>query len=619
MPASFDFPHRGASPDIYIPLDRTVYFSQRGIGALDAIVRLKAGVARGQFDAEMEARANALAVEFPQSNREVQFTALPLGEFLLGDRLELLKWLLGAVAILLLISIANASGVWLAQWLKQQRHAAIKLSLGATMQRLLLEQSGQAVVLGLTSAVIGFAGSKVLLTLLRISAITGPELRRFELWHPATIEPAVSLGLMGIAIAAALAAAVLPVILISPVVQRTARNSGRTRFGLAVVQLTLTGTLAYSGILVWRNVYSLLNADRGFRTEQVLISGIGIPEARYDTDEKMIRFHERAIEELSKIPGVTKASGGSSMPISNFRTRFQLDDDHSPREQQQLARIGIASPGLLNLLDIPLLKGRAFGVMDRWETPRVALVNEAFVHKYLASQKEPIGRRIRFSFYNGFAAKPYTDHVIAGIIGDTRNRDLALESEPQILISSNQIAMEGFMYFIRSSLPAESLKHAVTQAIWNVDPAIQRIGLRPLAGHVEQALLSRRTLSILLGLFAAISLAIVGFGLTSSLTATFLEMTRELGIRSALGATPSRLAYEATRWGIYAIAASWVMTLPLCSAISRSIAFESTPAGFDAQSWLIAGIALALIGLVAGLIPARRAAVMDPAVTLKDH
>ena len=459
--------------------------------------------------------------------------------------------------------------------------------------------------MGLASGLFGLLGALVLLEFLKA------ESARFELWHPASLNAKVTALLVALATLASLMAAVVPIVV-------KVRKSGRTRLMLAVVQLTLTGTLAYSGLLVWRNVQGLLNADRGFRTEHLLISGIGVPEAVYNTDEKMIRFHQRAIEELARIPGVTAAAGGVSLPVSNFRTYFQLDDDHSPRDRQQRARVGVASPGLLKMLQIPLRSGRGFHAgTDRWNTGRVALVNEAFARRFMASG--PVGHRLRPSFYNGFAMKPYAEHTIVGIIGDTLNRDLALDPEPQILLDAEQIALEGFQYFLQSSLPAESLKQVVAQAIWRVDPAIQRVGVTPLAAHVERSLMDRRMLVWLLGLLGAFSLAIVAFGLSSSLTATFLEMMRELGIRSALGATPVRLAFEATRWGLLAVAASWILTLPLCVAVSRRVVFDRFQVEFDWASWIVAGITLGLIGLLAGLIPARRAARVDPAVTLRNH
>ena len=125
LPPSFDFPHRGQSADVYVPLNRTEYFGARGPGGLGAIVRLRPGVSLSQFDAELQARSTGLAAQFPGSNAGVAFVAGDLASALLGERLRLLQWLLAAVVTLLLVAMANASGIWLAQWLRQQRQAAI--------------------------------------------------------------------------------------------------------------------------------------------------------------------------------------------------------------------------------------------------------------------------------------------------------------------------------------------------------------------------------------------------------------------------------------------------------------------------------------------------------------
>ncbi len=618
LPASFTFPNRGEDADIYLPLNRDEYLGARGAGGLGAIARLRPGASVHQFSEELKASSHALAAQHPGTHAELLFVARDLTSVLMGDRLRLLDWLLAAVGTLVLVAMANASGIWLAQWLKQQRHAAIQLTLGASLRNVVVEQLAQAVVLGIAAAATGIGGAMALLAILRASPLLGPELGRFEVWSPAMLSPPTLLGLSAVALAASLLSAGLPLLTIRArsLAARTAtrRSSLRTRLALAVAQLTLTGVLAYTGILVWRNVQALFAADRGFRTDQVLAAGVGIPESKYNSDERMIGFHRRAIEELGRISGVTMAGGGMSLPVTTARTRFLLDDENLPRDEQRAARFSAASAQLLPLLGIPVLRGRGFQPQDRWGTPRVALVNQAFADRYL---RDPLGHRLRLSFYNGFAMKPYEEHTIVGVIGNTLNRDLAFETDPQIVISTEQIALEGFTYFLRSSLPADSLRSAVAEAIWRVDPELQRVTPRPLTERVEASILARRTMAWLLSLFGWISVLIVGFGLAASLSATYLEMTRELGIRAALGASPWRLARTAVQWGIVAIAASWVMVLPMSYAISQFIVLDTQPGGWDLSSWLLSGLTLAFVGLAAAYWPARRAVAVNPASTLR--
>ena len=620
MPASFDFPYHGQSPDIYIPLNRTDYWHARGAGGLGAVLKLKPAVSPQQFQASLDARSAALASQFPVTNRDLHFASNSLTVSLLGDRLPLLRWLTLAALVLLLVAMANASGIWLAQWTRQQRQAAIQMCLGASARQVLTWQMGQLALLGAASSIAGITGASMLLNFIRTSTLLHPELSRFELWSKASLDWQTGLALAACAIFASLLSGLPPLLMSKPTPNlhfSTSRKPRNLRTALAIVQLTLTGTLTYSGILIHRNVQTLLHADRGFHTEHILVSGIGIPEAKYNTDEKMIQFHQLAIEALARIPGVTAAAGGVSLPINNASTRFLMDGETTPKDQQKLARIGVANPDLLAMLGIPLLRGRIFDSTDRRSTPRVAVVNQAFVQRYLSETSNPLGRKLRISFYNGFAMKPYEQHTIIGIAANTLNRDLALQAEPQIIITSNQIAMEGFQYFIRSALPAENLKKEVSQAIWNVDPEIQRIGLQPLSTRLENSLSARQSITWLLALFGGLAVLIVTFGLASSLLATFAELTRELAIKAALGASAPRLALDATRWGLLAIVVSCLLSFPISMALGKFFILDGTPVGWDPTSWIFATTALCLIGLFSSWIPARRAALADPAAALR--
>ena len=626
LPSWFDVPQAGESPEIYIPLNRGDFWNDRGAGALGAIVRLRSGVRAQQLQAELDARAIELAERFPATNKELQFRAADLTKSLLGARVKLLYWLWAAIGTLLLISVANASGIWLAQWLRHQRAAGIELSLGASMRQVLLGQAGELLWLAMGCALFGISGAILLLAALHSSPFLGGELGQLELWKKASLDWQACLMVGLAAILASLTGGMAPLLtlhdgalhsaVLSNARTSTGRRSNRLRFCLAVVQLTLTATLGYAGILIFRNVQGLLTADRGFRTEQILISGIGISESTYNTDPKVIDFHRRVMEELGRIPGVTGVAGGSSMPVSSGRTRFLLDDENKPRDQQRMARFGIASPNLLRMLSIPILQGRDFDDSDKWGAARAAVVNQAFVDRYLGG-KSPLGRKLRVSFYNGFGMKPYEVHVITGLMGNTRNRDLTLEQEPQILVTSNQVALEGFLYFMRSGLGAEQLKQSVAEAVWRVDPEIQRVGVSPLAAQVEKSLTGRRALAQLLGLFEMLSAMIVAFGLTSSLMATFVERRGEFGIRSALGASPARLGLEAVRWGVLAVMASWGISIGVSMGLSRVLLLNNAPIRWDWVSWLVAAGMMGLIGIFAAFWPARQAARTDPAAVMR--
>ena len=148
LPKSFNFPHQGQSPDIYIPLNRAEFWGARGAGGLGVIARLRPGVGKARFQSELDSRAAVLGFEFPATNRDLRFGATDLSTFLIGDRLRLLYWLMISVLILLLVALANASGIWLAQWLRQQRQVSIQIALGASVGRVWAEQAAQVLLLG---------------------------------------------------------------------------------------------------------------------------------------------------------------------------------------------------------------------------------------------------------------------------------------------------------------------------------------------------------------------------------------------------------------------------------------------------------------------------------------
>jgi len=625
LPKSFAFPYQGQSPDIYIPLSRVDHWNSRGAGALGVIALLRPGVRLERFRSELLVRSAVLESQFPSTNRDVRFTATNIVSFLLGDRLLVLRWLTIAVMLLLLVAMANAGGIWLAQWLRQQHRISIQLSLGASKWRVGKEQAAQVLLLGGAASAMGLLGVTLVLTALRASSIFDLELARFELWQKSSLDAPAAVFLIVITLVTSLLSGMLPLLTVHVGAMQPLRTGGRTatgrssrrlRVALAAIQLTITGTLAYGGIMMGRNVQKVLLADRGFRTEQILVSGIGISEAKYNTDEKMIRFHQQVIAELGRLPGVIDAAGGVSLPVSRSRTRFLVDDEILSPNHQRMARIGFASPGLLPLLSIPCVKGRLFAATDRLNSPKVALVNQAFVDQYLSDSHGPLLHRLSFSFYNG-SAKPYEGYQIVGVIGNTLNRDLAFETEPEIVISSDQMAFEGFHYFLRSGLPAAVLKKEVQEAIWRINPEVERVGLIPLVDQVEKSLVSRRLLVWLLNAFGVIAIVVVILGLASTLAATFLEMTRNLGIRSALGAPRLSLAFESIRWAALAVLLSELLTAPISIFLGRMIILDRSPVGWDPASWLISSAVLGLIGIISAFAPARNAALIDPAVTLR--
>ncbi|HSB13948.1 MAG TPA: ABC transporter permease [Bryobacteraceae bacterium] len=622
LPAGFRFPMAQGTPDMIIPLSRAEYCCARGAGAQQAIALLRDS---GRFDAELRVASNTLARDFPATNAGLRFVPVALREYLFGPRILALRWILAGALCLTIIAAANGSGIWMARWLRVRRDMAIRLSLGASAPRLAAVRATEGAIAGFAAGAVGLAIASAILRVAQAVPFLRDRLEAFAVWRPVSLESAAIPGALMVGVGVGLIAALLPHIAVMGRLAREGTCEGmsthpaarRVRLVLTAVQLTATAILGWTAITIGENVHTLLTARRGFETEETLIAGIGLPEARYDTDEKMIGFHAAAIAQLQAVPGVTAAAGGVNVPQGNMRTRFLRDGQTLERDRQPMARIGVVSPELLPLLRISLRRGRGFTSDDRWSAPRAALVNEAFVRGYLADSEDPLREGLRLSFYNGFAMKPYTRFQIVGIIADTRNDGLLVDPQPQILIPAAQIAMEGFFYYVKTARPAASVQTELREAIWRVDPAIERVTFSPLNDYVEQGLAERRALSAFGLLVLLVAAVIVAAGLFASLSASLLESTRELAIRAALGATPARLAVESLRWALVAVGLAGVVTAVAVPFVASSVPLEKAILRPTPASVTLCLLTMGVVTGAAALRPAWRAASVSPADALR--
>ena len=622
LPPRFRFPVPQGMPDLFIPLPRAEYCCERGGGAQQAIALLED---RERFDAELGVASASLARDFAVSNADVRFTAAAFREQLFGPRILALRWIVASALCLLTVAAANGAGIWMARWLRTRRELAIRLSLGASVVQLTGVRAVEGAIAGLVAAGAAVITAAALLRVLVAMPLLHDHVESFAVWRPLTMEPAAVWAALMLGTGVGTVAAVLPHLAVISRLRRDGMRESmaphpavRVRVVLTAVQLAATAILGWTAIAIGENAHRLLAADRGFETDEKLIAGIGLPEGRYDTDEKMTGFHAAAIAQLRTVPGVISAAGGVGVPQAILRTRFLRDGQTLARERQPLARLGVASPELLPLLGIPVRRGRGFSRDDRLQAPRVALVNEAFVRAHLADADDPLREGLRLSFYNGYAMKPYTRFQIIGIVADARNDGLLIEPQPQIFIPSPQIAMEGFFYFVRTQRPAASIQAELQQAIWRVDRAVERVSFAPLGRHVEQGLADRQALAAFGAIVLIVAAVIVAAGLYSSLSAALSESVRELAIRAALGARPARLAFETLRWTLAASAAAGTVTALALPLIASNVRLEKTVLRPTPISVALCALAMTAVVVAAAFKPVTKAAAVSPAEALRE-
>jgi putative ABC transport system permease protein len=620
LPEWFRMPLAQGEPSVIIPLAEGDYCCQRDGRTLEGIVRFAAPGGTRQWDTVSRQFASA----FPESNREFQFTTEALQTHWAGDRRKVLMLLMAAVGLLMLVAAANAAGLLLARAAANARNAAIRMGLGETFASLAADRICQGVWIGFAAGCLGFLGATWILAVARHAPSISEAIENYNAvpdWRAAMFSIATGL-VTGVVSSLVPLAALRPMHLESLLraggqSASPSKAMARTRFALLAAQFAFTVVLLACGATLLIDLRTLISADGGFRTDRVVIAGIGIPETRYNTDEKLIAFHRDVIANLRRIPGVLEAGGGAAMPVGAMRSRVSIGGQpQRPVNERPRVAVAVASPEMFSILQIPILRGRGFDAGDRYGAPLKALVNEMFVAHFLAG-RNPIGQTIQLGFYNG-GMKAWMNYEIDGVTGNTLNRGIDRPGEPQVFLSSAQIPLEGFLYFARTERDAASLTGEFREAVWQVDRNIQAISPRPLAQYLERRLDQRKTVLYLLGAFAAFALAFAALGLAAGMAAATVESRKEFAIRAALGERPAELMMRVLRRGLQIAACGFIAGVAGAFGASRWISAILTDA--RPVEWLAlipVAVALTAAVLIACLGPALQAGRADPAHVLR--
>jgi putative ABC transport system permease protein len=335
------------------------------------------------------------------------------------------------------------------------------------------------------------------------------------------------------------------------------------RSALVVGQVALSMTLLLSAGLLLRSFAKVMSVDPGFRTNQVFTFGIGIPEARYNSERKMVAFHERVLRKLHEIPGVEAAALSGRPPLTGSNgTDFQFEAFPVEKRQRPRVAASVVTPEYFRVLSIPLTRGRNFSEYDHADAPRVALVNEAFVKAHSANAN-PIARRIRTGWENGELNPGGAVSEIVGVVADVRQQSLEIAPQPQIYLCALQYGMEGAVYEVRFAGGEAELSVAAQAAVAAVDGRLQSICVRPMSELVRSSLADRRTAALLLGILALVALGLTAVGIYGVISFLAAQRTSEMAIRMALGAQ---------RWQVARLIVGQGIRLAAIGAVAGAVA-----------------------------------------------
>jgi putative ABC transport system permease protein len=590
LPEGFRFPiargylpgaGAGIAPQAYIPISHRDYGGKRAVRSLAAIVRVNGSATLERARAELGAVASRLASSYPETNRGVGASVVPIRVALRSPNRRPLAFLGSGVLALVALVAFNLGGLLLAGLVGRGREVAIRLSLGARPRDVFAPVFAETLLATSAGAALGLVAARLALRSIPslIELLGGFTSTRIVLGPEA---PVVAFG-MALATASAIAALVVRLGIGSNLesVLRSGSLTGRslleTRRAVVVAQVALAVLLVQCAGLLGRSLVRLASVDPGFETGGALAFGIGLPEARYDSDEKMVRFHRGLETMLGSIPGVEAAGASAGAQLSRgipLRIGFRFEG--SPLEKLDWPRVSarLASPGYLGSLGLALIRGRDLTWSDGGDRPPVALVNRAFERAFLRDGNA-IGKRIEIAWQKGAL------YEIVGVIGDVRQVDLRTEAEPEIVLSFARFPPEGAVYVVRTARRDPGLVDELRAAVDRIDGRLEEIRVRPLSSWVEESTARERLAAGLALVVSSTALGLAALGVYGILALAIVNRRREIALRLALGASPgavrSLVASEAVRLALLGIGLGGA-AFALLAPVLGSLAFELGPA-----------------------------------------
>ncbi|HSA54504.1 MAG TPA: ABC transporter permease [Gemmatimonadaceae bacterium] len=579
--------------------------------------RLQPGATLEGARVTMATIAVQLAAEHPRSNTGVGLAVERLEDYVVGSRRPLLWTLLGAAAILVLVTLANVGALQLTRLGRQRREAAVRAALGASGSQLVRPLVAEALVLaalgGALGLALGWAGVRALLAL---GPQDLPRLSEIQVDWRAAMAAAVLCLLATVALAMP---SVLRLARERASAGRTvagSRHASRTRRVAVSAQLALGLLLLIGTTLLVRSFLLVLSADRGYRTEGVLSFTTWVYE-EYPDAPRRLAFVTTVFERLGALPGVRAVSMGSSLPLAEGITGEEADIIPSGTAQvpgeERTARGAVVWPTYFETLGMRLLRGRALERTDDGRGAMVVVVNEAFVRRFYPGE-DPIGRTVSVGLMG--RAIPRT---IVGVVGDTRHVRLDAPPEPAVYIPWPQMPLASLTFVLRTDGDPASLAAAVTQAMFEIDPRVGVARVATLEGLVDQRLRERRFMLTLLGAFAVAAVAIAVVGVFGVMSQAVADRTREIGVRMALGASPgvvlAEFLAEAGRTTAVGVAAGLGIAVFATGLLTR---FLYGVARLDAVSVAVAVLLVSALAALAAALPSWRAARINPARVLQE-
>jgi putative ABC transport system permease protein len=603
--------------DLWVPMRFTAQHRIIGGRYLRAVARLKDGVTRDQANREMVTLAASRAEAFPANNANWTVLTLPLADYLTGTSRAALLMILGMVGFLLLLACANIANLTLARALDREREVAVRSSLGASPGRIVRQLLTESLVLCLTAAALGLAlaaqGVRALVALVPSGVLalsTAPV--RVD-WRVALFAALTALGtafLVGLvpAIQAGRAGGSEALRAGGRGNATASRAGARMRNALVVIEVALALVLLVGAGLMVRSFRALRGVNLGFEPERVLTGRVALPRSGYPNDTVQQNFFREVGERVAALPGVSSVGWISFLPLTGQRASngFNLDDrPPAPLGAEPVGEMHAITPGYLAAMGIPLVEGRPLSEHDRAETPAVALVSQSLAKRFWPNGSA-LGHHLLYEWFTNQRAE------IVGVVGDVRHDGPATAPLLDIYRPLTQFPYPAMSLVVRGTGDLLGYASSVRTLVREIDSELPLADVQPMTALVNTAVGSTRLITTLLVLFGGLGMALAAVGIYGLMAYTVQLRRQEFGVRLALGGRPGALVTATVRRGMLltlrGIGVGLVAAI-LTARLMNQLLFEVTPA--DRITFGVTVTLLAVVGLLAAWIPARRAARID--------
>jgi putative ABC transport system permease protein len=625
MPQGFHYPN---DTDVWHRITWDVAQHSRGAHFMESIVRLKPGVTVDAANHELRALTQRLGRESPSTNGDYTARAIPLGTEIVGFFRPALFALFGAAAFLLAITCTNVASLLLARATVREREVAVRAAIGASKGRLIRQFLTESVLLAVMGTALGVAvavGS--VKALVAAAPVELPRLAGIGL------DPRMLLFATALALLTAIAFGVIPAMLMARSdMQRPLKEPGRggdgggarrrARSTLVIAEIGLAVVLLVGAALLARSFQRLVQQDPGFRAAHAVTAKVELPYS-YTDFAKIADFYDRLLTSVRAQPGVSIAGGSNFLPLeAAWRGPFFIQGRPRPRSgDESQAQAQTIDPDYFRALGVPLVKGRFFDANDTAEAPGVIIVNEALARRQWANE-DPIGQTvispIRVIGPMGRSLMKQTFFQVVGVVASVKNSTLVRDAEPAIYFNFKQFPFRGLNIVVQGQGDAAALLGALRTSVQRIDPNLPLASARTVDRIVGEATDRPRALMLLMGIFAALALGLSALGIYSVMSYSVNQRRQEIGVRMALGAQRGDVLWLVVRQGLWLALIGGVAGAAGALAVGRAMSslLYGVSSG-DLTAFTLAIVLALATALAACLLPARRAAALDPLAGLR--